>query len=116
MTATLCLTSPHLAWTPSRGTFDDVVEGVARYTKDINPEISELFAGSVSEYTGGALFLDEWTNPQDFQIVLDAVRKYRQEAVEHTVEWQLRPLYFKWIDELIDLLKQKIQELNGTLI
>jgi hypothetical protein len=112
MTTTLGLTFPTLAWLPQRHVFDDVLEGVARYTKDINPEISDLFAHSGSEYTGGMLFLTDWTDPQDFQIVLDAVIKYRKEASDNAIKWQLSEGYFICIDELIDLLKQKIQELK----
>jgi hypothetical protein len=113
MTSTLGLTRYHLSWTPKRATFDEVLEGVARHTKDINPEISDLFANSVSEYTGGMLFLDHWTNPKDFQIVLDAVIKYREDAVNN-VEFQFTQDYFNCIDQLIDLLKQKIKELEKS--
>ncbi|MDR1142473.1 MAG: hypothetical protein LBL62_12335 [Planctomycetaceae bacterium] len=112
MTSTFCLTYPNLAWTPQRLVYDDVVEAIAEYTKDVNPKISDLFAHSGSEYTGGMVFINDWTNPQDFQIVLDAVIKYRQEAADDAVRRRLEEDYFECVDELISMLKQKIQELK----
>jgi 3-methyladenine DNA glycosylase AlkD len=112
MGSTLGLTHLKLVWMPTRSIFDDVLEGIARHTANTSPEISYLFANSISKYTGGMLYIDHWTNPQDFQVVLNAVKKHREDAINNIDTWQLTDIYFTRVDELIDLLKKKIEELT----
>jgi uncharacterized hydantoinase/oxoprolinase family protein len=114
MGATLGLTRLKLVWMPTRGVFDYILEAIANYTSEIDPEISNLFANSTSEYTGGMLYLDHWTDSQRFYTILEAVKKHRKDAVKNIITWQLTDAYFKQVDELIYLLEKKIDELNNS--
>ncbi len=122
MGATLGLTdnktekNPHgITWMPHRAMFDIILEEVAKRTVTISPFISDLFAHSTSEYTGGMLFIDDWTNPNDFHIVLDAVLEYKKELLqEHPKPYWLDGRLME-IDELIELLALAIEELIGEL-
>lgn len=123
MGAILCLTRieseqyPNgIAWMPHRGVFDNVLEAIAKHTEKANPSISKLFAESVSQYTGGMLYIDDWTDTDDFQVVLDAVKAHKKEYLDDA-EKNGRPdwldAYFKEVDELIELLEEKISEIKS---
>ncbi len=115
MGATLGI-SEDLVWMPSRGTYDSVLKGIAQFSSSKNKAISELFERSVSDYTGGMLFLDDWTDPEDFQVVLDALLAHRdfelKKAPVPQPEWFL--YYIDSIDELVHILEKNIDTMKSA--
>ncbi len=107
--------SDNLAWLPPGWVYDSILTGISKNSCTVNHKIGDKFAESRTDVNGGMLFLDHWTNPDDFRLVINAALEYKKQVVIDKDQFAVDGWYegfLRSIDDLVDLIEQRIQDLE----